>query len=269
MPTAAAPGWVIAAMLLYIAATSAWVFSPCFPVQWLQALDSASGGWLASTLVLAVGFGIVELWLLFGPGRQRPGDLGWQVGALPAAIAATLALWIAMNAATVFASHLEGTPLAGHPGWVEPGRLAGDLIAQVFGTALLEETVFRAWLWPQLALAMARRWSTRRAWGMALLASQAAFALLHVPALLTAGMTLPGLAGTVLMLFLTGIVLALLYAAARNLFFVVGVHALGNAPTLLFAPQGPAPTLVLLGAAVLVALAWWGWRSAREARSAS
>src|SRR5690606_20625437 len=57
LPTAAAPGWVIAAMLLYIAATSAWVFSPCFPVQWLQALDSASGGWLASTLVLAVGFG--------------------------------------------------------------------------------------------------------------------------------------------------------------------------------------------------------------------
>ena len=247
-------------MLLFIAASGAWLFSPYFPLELLRALDSASAGWIAPTLALAVVFGAVELWLLFVPGKQRPAILGWRADALPAALAATLVAWLAMQASVVLASRLGDTPLAWNPGWAEGGLLPGALIAQLFGTALLEETVFRAWLWPQLALRMARRWPAHRAWAVALLLSQGAFALLHLPAQIAAGTALPALAGMVSGLFLTGIVLALLYAATRNLFFVVGVHALGNAPTLLFEPQGPQPTLVLLGASILVAATWWWWR---------
>jgi uncharacterized protein len=67
----------------------------------------------------------------------------------------------------------------------------------------------------------------------------------------------------VLGLFVVGLVLALLYAATRNLFFVVGLHALGNAPTLLAEPQGPAPSMVMLGVAVVLAAAW-AWRNHRS-----
>jgi membrane protease YdiL (CAAX protease family) len=259
LPVTASPGWVIAAVLVYAAAAAVWVFSDAFPMQAVYALQDATGGWLNATLVLAVVFGAGQLYLLFGPGRQRARDLGWRWRALPAACVATLCLWLAMNASTVFAARIGEMPLAWQAGWALGGLLPGAFLAQLLGTALVEETVFRAWLWPQLALRFARRLPLRWAWLLALLASQGGFALLHVPVRLAGGAGAAELALMVFALFATGIVFALLYAATRSLFFVVGIHALGNAPTLLFELQGPSPSLVMLGVAIVIALGWW-WR---------
>ena len=144
----------------------------------------------------------------------------------------------------------------------------GEPAAQLLGTALLEETVFRAWLWPQFASRLATRLPCRVAWVLALVASQALFALAHIPARIAGGAGPTELGMAIAGLFVVGAVLALLYAATRNLFFVVGVHALGNAPTLLAEPQGPSPTLVMLVAALVVAGAWayrhWRQEASRE-----
>ncbi|QDW66628.1 CPBP family intramembrane glutamic endopeptidase [Luteimonas granuli] len=255
----ASPPWVVVAVLLYGAAFAAWTFSAGLPMHLLQALQDASGGWLQPTLGLALLLGLGMLGLVFGPGRQRPGGLGWRLDALPPALAATLLLWLAMQASTILAACLEGVPPTWQAGWARGGMLPGALLAQLLGTALVEETVFRAWLWPQLALQAASRVPVRWAWMLALLLSQALFALLHVPARLAAGAAPAELAGMVLALFATGLVLALMYAATRSLFFVVGVHALGNAPTLLFEARGPEPTMVLLAASTVFAVAWWWW----------
>lgn len=68
--------------------------------------------------------------------------------------------------------------------------------------------------------------------------------------------TLPDASGTLLMLLVVGLVYALAYGATGNLFVPIAAHALANAPTLLFQPQGPEPTLVLLGGLIVLCLAW-------------
>lgn len=268
LPPTASPRWVLVAMLVYCAAVAVWVFSPAFPMEALRRLQASTDGWIAATLVITLTIGLGQLALVFGPGRQRPRDVGWRTSALPAAFAATLVAWLAMNASTLAASLATGTLLQRQAGWAKGGVLPGALIAQLAGTALMEETVFRGWLWPQIALRLSRRLSARTAWIGALLASQGLFALLHVPVRLAGGASMGEVATMVLGLFLVGIVFALLYAATRNLFFVVGLHALGNAPTLLAEPQGPAPTLVMLGVAVVIATLW-AWRRHRGPRRAS
>lgn len=255
-------------MLVYCAGVAVWVFSPAFPMDALRRLQASTDGWIAATLVTTLVIGLGQLALVFGPGRQRPRDVGWRASALPMAVAATLVAWLAMNASTLVASLATGAPLQWQAGWVQGGVLPGALIAQLAGTALMEETVFRGWLWPQIALRLSRRLSASTAWIVALLASQGLFALLHIPVRLAGGASMGEVATMVLGLFLVGIVFALLYAATRNLFFVVGLHALGNAPTLLAEPQGPAPTLVMLGVAVVIATLW-AWRRHRRPRPAS
>src|SRR5690606_20865686 len=140
----------------------------------------------------------------------------------------------------------------------------GPLLAQLLGTALVEETVFHGWLWPQSVAWLRRAVPAPVAAVAGLLGSQALFALLHLPALLAAGAGTEAIAGSLLMLFVVGLVFVLVYAATGNLFIAIGAHALGNAPTLLFAPQGPAPTLVLLAGVLAVAAIGAGWR--RRAR---
>ena len=107
--------------------------------------------------------------------------------------------------------------------------------------------------------------SVRGACVAGLLLSQAVFALLHVPVLLLRGLDGGGVAGTLVMLFVVGIVFALVYAATGNLWLAVGAHALGNAPTLLLAPQGPHPTLWLMAGVLAIAAAAWMRQRTRAA----
>lgn len=250
------PTWVLLTVLAFTSAYAVWVFSAHFPMHWLRAVQAASGDWVQVTLLLSLASGLVTLTLIFGPGRQQARDVGWQPSALPVALLLTLALWLGMNVSSLVATRMAGLPLALHADWSRGGLLPGALIAQLLGTALMEETVFRAWLWPQLTRRFAQWQPPRYAWLLGLLVSQGLFALLHIPARLSGGASPADVAAMVAMLFVIGLVFALIYAATRNLFFVVGLHALGNAPTLLLAPQGPQPTLVLLGLALLVSVVW-------------
>ena len=67
-------------------------------------LHQATNGWLNPTLVLAALLGAGTFFLVFGPGRQRPADLGLRWAALPFGLAATFAVWLAMNASTALAT---------------------------------------------------------------------------------------------------------------------------------------------------------------------
>lgn len=268
LPATPSPIRVLVALPVFTSASALWVFSPAFPMQQLGLLQAATGHWVQATLVLSLGAGLVQLSLVFGPGRQRPADLGWRMRTLPGALLPIFVLWLGMNLSTLLAAQPTGTPLAWNSGWQQGGLLPGALIAQLLGAALMEETVFRGWLWPQLACRLRARLSTLPAWGLALLVSQGLFAALHIPARLAAGAAPAEVAAMAGSLFLIGLVLALIYAAMRNLFFVVGLHALGNAPTLLAQPQGPPPTLVMLGLALLIAAAW-AWHHARHRRKGS
>ena len=84
---------------------------------------------------------------------------------------------------------------------------------------------------------------------LALLVSQGLFALSHVPNRIYLGMKPDEIALDLLMLLGWGTLYALIYLRTNNLFIVVGIHALGNTPTTLFAT---VPALSGDGASVLI-----------------
>ncbi|GGA68921.1 hypothetical protein GCM10011521_03950 [Arenimonas soli] len=235
--------WTVLAML--------WFVSPAFPMQPLADLQAATGGWLSITLLASGSIGLVQLAILRWPGHQSLAALGWRARDLPPALLLTALLWLLVQGGTLLGAQLADAPLVAHGAWAKGlGFALGPLLAQLLGTALMEETVFRGYLWPQLK---ARLGGGRRGALVAALLSQALFGLMHVPILAYRGAAPSEIAMAVLGLFLIGLVFVLLYAATRNLFVVVGVHALGNAPTLLFEPQGPGPTMWLLMGSLAVA----------------
>lgn len=248
------PTGALALLALWVGVAALWFVSPLFPMQALRDLEVATHGWLSVTLIASAGIGAVQLAIVFGPGRQAPRDVGWRRRTFAPALVGTLALWALMHAGTLAWSFAQGTSLEQAPAWARGAGLAlGPLLAQLFGTALVEETVFRGYLFPQFVLRLRALVSARAAWIAGLLASQALFALLHVPVLLYRGLDGGAIAGTLLMLLCVGLVFALVYAATGNLWLVVGAHALGNAPTLLLAPQGPHPTLWLMAGLLSIA----------------
>lgn len=255
------PTRALVALCLFTSLAAIWFVSPWFPMQTLAALERASGGWLSVTLIASASIGLVQLAIIRLGGRQRWADIGWRRGLLGPALLATAGLWLVMQLATVLAAAWNGQPLVLRDAWAAGLGLAlGPLLAQLLGTALMEESVFRGYLWPQLVRRFSGSLSPRAARWSGLLASQALFGLLHVPIRIYGGASSGEVAGMVLMLFVIGLVFALIYAATGNLFVAVGVHALGNAPTLLFEPHGPAPTMVLLAATLLLSAACWWYR---------
>lgn len=266
-PPVHSPWWALLLLAAWMSVAGPWFVSPLFPMETLRAWQQATGGWVSVTLVASVGIGLVQLAIVFGPGRQTFADVGWRARALLPALLVTALLWGAMHAATLASAAMSGTPLVAAPAWGRGlGFALGPLLAQLLGTALMEETVFRGYLWPQLALWLRARLSSTPAAVVALLLSQGLFALVHVPVLLYTGTDAAALGGPLAMLFVVGIVFALVYAATGNLFVAVGAHALGNATTLLYQPQGPAPTLVMLAA--LLAVATTGWLFRRQGQAA-
>lgn len=252
------PTRAIVLLGLWCCAAALWVVSPLFPLRALRELQGATGGWLSVTLITAVGLGVVQLALVFGPGRQTPRDVGWRPRTIVPAIVGTVALWALMHAGTLAWSLAHGTALTPAPAWASGAGVAlGPLLAQLLGVALVEETVFRGYLWPQVVLRLRRVASARTAWVSGLLLSQALFAALHIPVLLSRGLDGSAVASSLLMLLFVGLVFACVYAATGNLWLAVGGHALGNTPTLLVTPQGPHPTMWLLaGLLAIIAVAW-------------
>ena len=224
-----------------------------------QPLSASTGGILTGTLV--VGLGMILL-LIYGVclrlGRLRPYDIGWIPAHLRSGIIFTLTLWAAAQVVHLSAGLAAQGSIALAPS-VESqgfGVLLGILIGQLFGNALFEELAYRGFLFPQLYLRI--HGSGERPWMrfvITLLISQALFALVHIPNRLYMGMTLSELSPDLAMLIGWGVLFTLVYLRTDNLFIVTGIHALGNAPTTLFASipalQGASSSLLIYVLAVL------------------
>lgn len=227
-------------------------------------LASATGGVVTGSLVVNLFLlGVLVVVLILRIGRLRPYDVGLiRRNVLPGAGAALL-LWAAAQAIHLLVGWFNNGSIALHPDWtmVGAGALVGLLLSQIIGNALFEEIAYRGFLFPQLYLQLQRR--LRSPWArlfVALLVSQVLFALSHIPNRLYLGMSFSDLLLDQVMLLGWGVLYALLYLRTDNLFFVVGIHALGNAPTTLFATipalDGAGASLLIYGLAVLVVFGW-------------
>lgn len=234
-----------------------------FALGWLEPVERATGGLFDQTLIAnLILFAVVVVGIVFGLGRLRPRDVGLRASQIGPAALAVILIWVWMQVAIGVWSLATGQGLAIDATWAKFGALAvlGNAFGQFFGNALYEETVWRGVTLPQFYRRCAARWPAKRGLSMAaliaaLVISQGLFALRHIPVRLWQGASLNDLPAEIGQLLVVGVVFALLYLRTRNLFLVIGVHALYNAPTALLA-HGGAPSLVALGLVMLILLLW-------------
>lgn len=181
-------------------------------------------------------------------------DIGIVWGKLPLAILLWVGIWLLVQGIELVAGLLLRGNAKIDPAWSGGGlAIVGLLAGHLFGTALYEEMAFRGFLLRQCFLNL-QGWSKNRQVllaSVAILISQLAFTLFHVPWKLMTQMWSASTMGELSGVLLTGIVYSLLYLRTDNLFLVMGIHALGNAPTSLIAPTIGTPNLLLLFTVVI------------------
>lgn len=259
-PVRQVPRASLAALLAVVAASYllVWLFNFWFSVDgFARDLALQSRGWINPNLVMFVPMTLLVVGGLALPwGGQRPRHLGLCAGALRPALVLLIALWTTIQLLAVLANAVAGSPLAWHPAWTEPGAgfVLGFLLAMILGTALFEETVFRGFVLPQVALRLPANASRRARTTVAIAISALIFSCWHLPTLLiNQDLGAAGTAMQLLSLAGAGVLLALLYLRTGNLFVTIAVHALVNSPTLLFASPVSGSVLAgVLGLAVIV-----------------
>jgi membrane protease YdiL (CAAX protease family) len=247
-------------LALYVAVNFLVVFV-LFPSGVLRVLARPTGGLVSATLLA----NLILLAVVVAVLRWRSGLAAADVGLasrgfLAGAVVAVL-LWSGINLLqALWGLRVDGAVQA-NPDWAQLGasRTVGIFLAQLLGNALFEEILFRGVLFEQLRL----RWSSRgagtaRSLLLALVVSQAVFAVIHVPLRLSSGMPLDALPGELALLFGLGVLLALLYWRTSNLYVCIGVHALSNAPLLAVKQQVDISTNGMIAAvASVVAILLW------------
>lgn len=261
-------------MPLAPARTVSWGFMGLFLVAhavWSTAVNLGFRARLPGLNTLTanlIALALLVVGMLFVAGRLRPRNVGLRLSDVGGGLAFAAAYFALLQVLLLAFANLNGMEVVNLWARAGAGTAAFLLLAQLVGNALYEEVAFRGFLLPQL-LVKFRRLGVAAAVALALLGSQALFALAHVPnRLWVTGLSPAALPGALLPLFLLGIYFSVLYLVTDNLFAVVGVHALSNEPLLaLLDAQGRAadlaPFLMAMAVALALAVAWRLWRRRR------
>jgi len=187
-------------------------------------------------------------------------DLGVVKRDLPLGIATLASAWILMQIMGAYTMYSNGTPLQVSPTWTtfDPFYIFGDFFGQLLGNAPFEEIVFRAVLLVQLyklLLARIPRIPARISFLIVLVVSQAIFALYHIPSRLMAGVSLESLLPAIILPFIIGIVLALVYYRTGNIFVPIVLHTFLNSPMMVVGTgsTGMATVFVLM---IVIVIGW-------------
>ena len=173
--------------------------------------------------VLVIGVGIFLI------GKLRFSDLGIYPARIIPALLYGLVIWCLIQLLTAAALFF----LQGKISW--GSVMPGYLVDQLLFFEIAEEIIYRGYLFPQLYLKLkrARRFSAWAFW-TALLLSQAIFSLYHIPYRLANNTPIQELPFQLVLLWISGMLLCYVYIRSQNLLMAVIVHALGNAPSIIF-----------------------------------
>lgn len=196
-------------------------------------------------------------------------DIGLARRLVAPALAATAAVVVLANAAVAGLVLASGEALSVGPYAFYRGPPLNYSVAALVATGVsmyavtgpVEELLFRGYLQNRLADVPGGGHDRVHA-AFGILGASVAFSALHVPALvLVRGEPLGGVAGTLVLLAVTGVTFGTVYALTRNLYLVVCLHGIGNFwPLFVDYPAGLWPNygviLVLYGLVVVAYRRW-------------
>jgi uncharacterized protein len=187
-------------------------------------------GWVNATLAanfIGILFEVVIILIIIG--RLSPRDLGIKREKLLSGFLGTLLFWLIINIFLFLIAMLTNIKLKFNNEIVSnPNMVFGTLFGQLFGNALLEEIVFRGFLFVQIYLLLTKIKKEKvRILGSVLL-SQFIFAIIHIPNRIYRGLVGVEYFFDFIQLVIIGIILSYIYFATRNIFFVIGIHSLIN-----------------------------------------
>jgi uncharacterized protein len=246
-------GFVIL-MLAMMIFTNQFVFASGLFTPLFTGMNNATHGLINSNLLNQIpDLIIVVFCVFFWLAKLRPHDLGLRWRDIPAAALVILPAWAIMQIIAGGASLLTTGTLIVAPDWgTAASWKIGALIGHLFGVALFEEIHFRGFLLVQLGLKFGAK-NSREGLIRALVITAVIFTLMHIPNQIMLKTPFPQALNNLTIIFWWGLSLGAIYLKTGNLFIAVGVHALINAPTMLF--ESPLVPQIAVTLAVIIVLA--------------
>lgn len=237
-------GAVLAAALLVWIAADIPIYLWLFRSPGVAAIGLATHGLVTATLLayaLSAALIAPVLWL----GGLTPAQIGLRAADVPLGAAVLAGAWLLLQGALLVAALIAGDGIhAGVTLLAPPGDVAGNAIAQLFGTTLVEEAFYRGFVLRQLLL-RTTRWR-------AIVLSAIIFMLSHIVNRVWLGMDPLAMAGDLAGVFGGGLLAAWIYVRTENLFIGVALHFLWNDPLPLVGLPFPAQWLVSVPFAAVI-----------------
>ncbi|WP_054939592.1 CPBP family intramembrane glutamic endopeptidase [Paenibacillus ihuae] len=226
----------IAAMIIIEIIYSLCVNLIYFEHGYYRPLSNLTYGWIGGTLSAnLIGLFVEVIIFLVAIAKVTPRELGLRKEKLLPGLTGFLLFWIAIQLVNLGVNLSTGSSITFNDQITEfPSVVLGGLLGQLFGNALLEEIIFRGFLFVQVFLLCSKikRHSSRVT--AAMFISQSIFALMHIPNRIYSGLTGMEFVYDFIQLVILGIIFCLLYLLTKNLFFVVGIHSLMNEQLMLW-----------------------------------
>jgi len=192
--------------------------------------------------------------LIFYFGKLRIKDFFLNSKKLIEGLKWVLILWIATNLCTIIYEIISvGKFKIANISTFQIGKLFG----QLFGNALLEEILYRGLFLTQFYLIAKQKINNKAAVILAVCLSQVLFSLAHIPNRFASGSSFTTNLGLELvMLFLAGVILSIIYIRTQNLIFLIGGHSFSNYPINLIQTDGAIISMIVILLMILIAVFW-------------
>jgi membrane protease YdiL (CAAX protease family) len=199
-------------------------------------ITKITNGWVNATLAANfIGFLFEVVIILMIIGRLSPRDLGIKREKLLSGFLGTLLFWLTINIFEFLIALFSNIKLEFNNEIVSnPNMVFGTLFGQLFGNALLEEIVFRGFMFVQIYLLLTNIKKEKVRILGAVLLSQLIFAVIHIPNRIYSGLVGVEYVFDFIQLVIMGIIFSYIYFATKNLFFVIGIHSLINYQAMLW-----------------------------------
>ena len=218
----------------------------------LRALEQATDGLvqhhLISSLIVFVAFAII----LKRFGKLSLVDIGFDHKQIRGALLFTLVIWLLAQSVHILSALMDSGDLQWHNKWNAGLTRPIVFLLGMFVVGLWEELFFRGFWVPQFYVRFQTRMSASQAAITAVIITQILFGVGHVFSDIGANSINSHTPERFFSTAMHGVFFLGAWLATGNLLIAVGIHALGNAPTTVFAsPLSSHGTIMLVSLLVL------------------